>query len=294
MFISASSASELSSANPFWLRVVRILCISNVLAIFIPWVVMLLLHSNGHWDILFVLLIYSPIWAPFAWVFWRLSTNPDSFIVRRDLILAASWAFLVLTLSSVFVLALLGEGSGAPSVSIPAAVAMSQLVLLSSSVKAYLSMPRNRDDLYLLIPRLGSALLIIASVVVLSVVALTPKRAANEASSVGSLRTIYTAQTQFAQDRPRAGFATSLAQLGPTPGAELIDSVLASGTKSGYIFAITSTTTDSDGRITKYAAIARPIHYNKGTTRSFLVDQSGTIHYTIENRAAATRDPALQ
>jgi type IV pilus assembly protein PilA len=293
MFISASSASELSTANPFWLRVVRMLCVSNLLAIFVPLALMLLLHSNGRWDILIVLLICSPIWAPFAWAFWRLSTNPDSFIVRRALILAASWAFLVLTLFSVFVLASLGEGSGAPSISIPAAVAMSQLVLLSSSVKAYLSMPRNRDDLYLLIPRLGSALLIFASVVVLSVVALTPKRAANEASSVGSLRTIYTAQIQFAQDRPRAGFATSLVQLGPTPGAELIDSVLASGTKSGYNFAITSTTTDSDGRVTKYTASARPIHYRKGSTRSFLADESGTCYYTTQNRAPTTQDPTL-
>jgi len=145
-----------------------------------------------------------------------------------------------------------------------------QLLLFFCSVKAYFSMPRNRDDLYLLIPRLGSALLVTASVLVFSVTALTPKRASNEASAVGSLRTIETAQTQFAQDHPQLGFATSLAQLGPTPGAEFIDAVLASGTKSAYTFAITSTTTDSQAQVTKFSATARPVHYDKVTGRSFL------------------------
>ena len=249
---------------------------------------------NERWSDLVVLLFFSPLWAPFAWVCWRLSTNPDAFIVRRALILVASWALLALVLSSVLALALLDESSGAPSAVIPAVIASLQVLLLFSSVKAYFSMPRDRDDFYLLIPRLGSALLLIASVLFLSVAALTPKRASNEASSVGSLRTIYTAQTQFATDHPRIGFATSLAQLGPTPGAELIDSVLASGTKSGYIFAITSTATDSAGRVTKYIAIARPIQYHKRTTRSFLLDESGAFHYTTENRAPTTQDPTLQ
>jgi hypothetical protein len=285
---------EVRPVNPFWLRAAWILCACTLLAILVPWAAMLLRDSNGHWSDLIVLLFFSPLWAPFAWVFWRLSNNPDSFIIRRALILAASWALLALILSSVLALALLDEGSGAPSATIPAAIAGLQLLLLFASAKVYLSMPRDRDDLYLLIPRLGSALLLAAPVLFLSVVALTPKRAFDEASSVGSLRTIYTAQTQFAQDRPRIGFATSLAQLGPTPGAQLIDSVLASGTKSGYIFAITSTASDSNGRVTKYIAIARPIQYNKRTTHSFLLDESGTVHYTTENRAPTTQDPALQ
>jgi hypothetical protein len=293
MSTAPAPSPEARPANPFWLRCVRLLCAGTLLAILVPWAAMLS-RENADSTILIVLLFYSPLWAPFAWVFWRLSRNPDSYIVRRALILAASWALLALVLSSVFVLALFDDRSSAPSAAIPAAIICLQLLLLFFSTRAYFSMPRNRDDFYLLIPRLGSALLIAASVLVLSVVALTPKRASNEASSVGSLRTIYTAQTQFAQDHPRLGFATSLAQLGPTPGAELIDGVLASGTKSGYIFAITSTATDSDGRVTKYIAIARPIRYNKRTTHSFLLDESSTFHYTTENRAPTTQDPALQ
>jgi hypothetical protein len=256
---------------------------------------MLLRESSGRWSDLVVLLFYSPLWAPFGWVSWRLSTNPDSFILRRALILAASWALLALALTTVFVLAVFEDGgSGAPSASIPAAIAALQSLLLFSSAKAYFSMPRNRDDFYLLIPRLGSALLIAASVLVLSVVALTPKRAFNEASAVGALRTIYSVQTQYAHDHPQLGFATSLTQLGPTPGAELIDGVLASGTKSGYLFALTSAATDLHGRVSKYTATARPIHYGSGTTHSFLIDESGAFHYTTENRVPTAQDPTLQ
>jgi hypothetical protein len=295
MSTAPASSPELPPANPFWLRAVHILCACTLLAILIPWAAALLRDANGRWSILYVLLLYSPLWTPFAWVFCRLSANPDSFIIRRSLILVASWAMLGLVLSSIFALVVFEEGGAdAPSAGIPAAIAALQLLLFFSSVKTYFSMQSNRDYFHLLIPRLGAAILVGTSVLILSVAALAPKRASNEASSVGSLRTIYAVQTQFAQDHPRIGFATSLAQLGPTPGAELIDGVLASGTKSGYIFAITSTAADTQGRVTKYTATARPIHYNKATTRSFLTDESGAMHYTIDNRAPTPQDPAVQ
>ncbi len=193
---------------------------------------MLVRDSTGRWSDPVVLLIYSPLWAPFAWISWRLSTKPDSFIVRRVTILAANWALLCLALSSIFVFAVLeGGGNGAHYAAIPSVIACLQLLLLFSLAKAYFSLPRNRGDFYLLIPRLGGALLVGAIVLVVSSLALTPKRAFDEASSVGSLRTIYIAQKQFASDHVQLGFAPSLAQLGPTPGAELIDFLLASGTK---------------------------------------------------------------
>ncbi len=278
------------SANLFWLGAVQVLCACTLLA-----VVMLILlgEANASWWILIVLLFFSPIWAPFAWVLWRLTSSPDDFIVRRDLILVASWAALVLALSSIIFLTLLQDPSGLLSIAISGVIGFLQILLLSSSVKAYSSMPRDRNDIHLLIPRLGGALLLLVVVLFLSVAGLTPKRAADEASAVGSLRTIHAVQIQFAQDHPRNGFATSLAQLGPTPGAELIDSVLASGTKSGYLFAITSAETDSNGRVTGYTATARPIRYGKSTTHSFLIDESGTLHYSTENRAPTLQDPTL-
>jgi type IV pilus assembly protein PilA len=293
MSITAAPNTEPAPADSFWLRSVRLLCACSLLAIVVPWAVMLVRDPTGRWSSLLVLLVFSPIWAPYAWVFCRLSANPDSFNIRRSLILIASWAFLVLFLSSILAFAALEAGELLYATTL-AVVACLQLVLLFSSVRAYFSMPRDRADLYLLIPRLGSALLLAVSIAVLSTSIDRSQIAPNEASAVGSLRTICFAQTQFAQNHPQQGFATSLAQLGPTPGDALIDGVLASGTKNSYVFTITSTATDSQGRVTKYTVIARPIHYRKDASRSFLVDESGTYHNTAENRAPTTQDPGLQ
>lgn len=279
-------------ANPFWLNAVQILCACTLLAI----LMFLLMGQSGSvgWSILWVPLFFSPLWSPFAWILWRLSSDPDDFILRRALILAASWALLILVLTSIILFALLDDRSDTLWAVFAGAIGSLQILLILSSAKCYFFLPHDRDDLRLLIPRLGSALVVVASALFLSVYALAPNRPAGEASAVGSLRTIHSAQLQFAQDHPQAGFATSLAQLGPSSGADLIDHSLASGTKSGYIFLIAPATTDPPGRVTKYLAIARPVHYGQTGTRSFLVDESGTLHYTRENRTPTVQDPLLQ
>jgi hypothetical protein len=121
-------------------------------------------------------LLFSPLWLPFAWVFSRLSIKPDSFIIKRALILAASWALLDLILSSLLAWAVFDDASRTLYAAIPATVAALQLLLLFASAKAYFSQPRNRCDLFLLVPRLGGAL-VGASVLVISSFALSPKRA---------------------------------------------------------------------------------------------------------------------
>ena len=50
------------------------------------------------------------------------------------------------------------------------------------------------------------------------------------------LRIIFLAQREYAIEHPDKGFATSLEELGNDSRGSLIDSVLASGTKSGYEF----------------------------------------------------------
>ena len=54
--------------------------------------------------------------------------------------------------------------------------------------------------------------------------------------SVDSLHTINAAQIEYARTHPDKCFASSLVELGPNSGDALIDSVLASGRKSGYVF----------------------------------------------------------
>jgi type IV pilus assembly protein PilA len=120
----------------------------------------------------------------------------------------------------------------------------------------------------------------------------------NEASAVGSLRTINTSEVTYASTYSK-GFSPRLAALGPVaPGSQpsatsagLIDSVLASGQKSGYNFIYTPGPRDAEGRILSYTVIAQPATPGVSGQRSFFTDQTGVVRATGENRPAAVSDP---
>src|SRR6202451_4489534 len=86
-------------------------------------------------------------------------------------------------------------------------------------------------------------LIVVAIILIIAAIAipnlLRSKMAANEASAVGSLRTLNTSSVAFSTTY--GNYPPSLAALGPSSApsstaADLIDSVLAGGTKSGYTF----------------------------------------------------------
>jgi prepilin-type N-terminal cleavage/methylation domain-containing protein len=96
-------------------------------------------------------------------------------------------------------------------------------------------------------------LIVVAIILIIAAIAipnlLRSRMAANEASAVGSIRTINTSQVTYASTYPATGFAASLTDLGPNgtscavadvkeTSACLIDGVLAAGAKTGYNFAI--------------------------------------------------------
>jgi type IV pilus assembly protein PilA len=98
-------------------------------------------------------------------------------------------------------------------------------------------------------------LIVVAIILIIAAIAipnlLRARIAANESSAVASIRTLNTAQISYNSAYPTVGFAASLANLGPGAGgtctptsatACLIDSALATGTKSGYSFTIGSVT----------------------------------------------------
>src|SRR5208283_2460354 len=106
------------------------------------------------------------------------------------------------------------------------------------------------------------------------------KMAANEASAVGSVRTFNTACVSYSTTY--GGYPAALSNLGPAASAtsttaDLIDSVLASGTKSGYVFTYAAGATDANGNVLAYTLTADPV--TRGTTgqRGFFSDQSGVI-----------------
>ncbi len=124
--------------------------------------------------------------------------------------------------------------------------------------------------------------------------------AANYASAVGTLRTIHTAESTYAETYKR-GYSASLALIGPPPSgglatastADLISSEVAGGKKSGYIFDYKPGPADASGNIKTFTVSARPIQYGSTGCRSFFTDESGVIRQSDENRAPSAKDPAI-
>jgi prepilin-type N-terminal cleavage/methylation domain-containing protein len=129
-------------------------------------------------------------------------------------------------------------------------------------------------------------LIVVAIILIIAAIAipnlLRSRMAANEASAVGSMRTINTACVTYSSTYG-TGFPAGLANLAPAnpataAAADLIDQVLAGGTKSGYIFAYVPGAVVG-GVIPTYTLNADPV--NAGTTgqRHFYTDQSGVIRF---------------
>jgi len=121
---------------------------------------------------------------------------------------------------------------------------------------------------------------------------LRSRMAANEASAVGSVRTVNAAEVIYETKYPKRGFAPNLASLGPGPRgpnaespehASLIDSALGNASctagawcvKSGYNFRLTAECTQQPCK--DYVVVATPVDSNTGT-RSFCSTSDGVIH----------------
>ena len=141
-------------------------------------------------------------------------------------------------------------------------------------------------------------LIVVAIILIIAAIAipnlLRSRIAANEASAVGSIRTINTSEVTYATTYNTVGFAT-LANLGgaggTATGAGLIDSVLASGSKSGYVFAVTTGgAAATGGPATMYSVNGDPQNSQTGQ-RHFYSDQSGVIRANVSAAATGTDSP---
>jgi len=126
-------------------------------------------------------------------------------------------------------------------------------------------------------------------VIAISAFVANSRIAANQASSLGSLRTINTAAISYAQTYHR-GFPPSLAALGSPKaespnasvrpsekGADLIDEYLAAGRKSNYRFTYLAGPADSTGKIQTYTVHADPIEPGKTGKWYYFTDQTNVI-----------------
>ena len=141
-------------------------------------------------------------------------------------------------------------------------------------------------------------LIVVAIILIIAAIAipnlLRSRIAANEASAVGSIRTINTAEVTYASTYPDIGFA-GLASLGgaggTSAGAGLLDSVLASGVKSGYSFTVSVA---SGSPASLYIVNGDPVVYGQTGQRHFFSDQSGVIRYQTANSQATASNNPLQ
>jgi type IV pilus assembly protein PilA len=111
---------------------------------------------------------------------------------------------------------------------------------------------------------------------------------------VGSLRTINTACVTYQTTYQSQGFPTALSQLGPAASAtsataDLVDSVLAAGTKSGYTFVLAQVGSGTPS--TGYSVVSAPQNPQVTGVRGFYTDQSGVIRADTSGTATSTSSP---
>ena len=142
-------------------------------------------------------------------------------------------------------------------------------------------------------------LIVVAIILIIAAIAipnlLRARMSANEASAVGSLRTINTSEVQY---NSLYGTFGSQTQLGPgancaspdSTGACLIDNVLSVANtgagKSGYLITVTS----ASGA---YSVTANPVSPGSTGIRYFYTDGSGVIRFNA-TAAATSTDSAIQ
>jgi hypothetical protein len=116
-------------------------------------------------------------------------------------------------------------------------------------------------------------ILIVAAIAIPNL--LRAKIAADESSAVGSIRTLLTAEIAYSTHHQDEGFTCKLADLS---SADLIDSSLMSGQKSGYAFMLQNCTADAAGKpVSKFQVIAVPLSPNTSGRRAYCTDESGVI-----------------
>jgi type IV pilus assembly protein PilA len=132
-------------------------------------------------------------------------------------------------------------------------------------------------------------LIVVAIILVIAAIAipslLRARISANEASAVSCLRALNTAHITFESTYPTVGYATSLSSLSGvsclppgSSGACLIDTQLASGTKSGYSFALAGTSGTPN---TAYQFIAAPMVPNQTGTRYFCSFADAVVRFSV-------------
>ena len=127
-------------------------------------------------------------------------------------------------------------------------------------------------------------LIVVAIIGIIAAIAvpnlLASRRAANEGSAQSSIRAIHSAQVVYQSTTGNGAFGANLVALGPAAGggANLVDSVLSTGSKSGYTFAVVEQA--GTGATAAYGAYGFPIitgGVSMTGTRTFGITEVGVL-----------------
>jgi len=131
-------------------------------------------------------------------------------------------------------------------------------------------------------------LLVVAIILIIAAIAipnlLRARIAANEASAASSVRKISTAEYAYSAAYPSVGYAPDLTSLGGPVGicnpssvtACILDNVLSSGVKSGYLF-LAAGFAVGGGINTAFVGSSAPESFNVSGVRNFCVISDGVL-----------------
>jgi prepilin-type N-terminal cleavage/methylation domain-containing protein len=138
-------------------------------------------------------------------------------------------------------------------------------------------------------------LIVVAIIGIIAAIAvpnlLASRRSANEGSAIGSVRSLNTAEMEYFTT---TGENLNYGDLTALEDANLIDSVLAGGTKSGYSFEVSGLVEGGDGDAAQYDVTATPVSANSVTgtgTRGFYSNETAVIYGTVGASAGSRGTP---
>ncbi|HTZ84250.1 MAG TPA: prepilin-type N-terminal cleavage/methylation domain-containing protein [Candidatus Acidoferrales bacterium] len=147
-------------------------------------------------------------------------------------------------------------------------------------------------------------LIVVAIILIIAAIAIPnlirARMSANESSAVGSVRSINTAEISYNAAYPANGFTTTLSRLGSPAGACtpstttgcFIDSVLSTGTKSGYTFTTGTGSCAASTPQNCYSVAANPVTANQTGVRSFCSYEDAVVRYSTSSGLANPCPPA--
>jgi type IV pilus assembly protein PilA len=134
-------------------------------------------------------------------------------------------------------------------------------------------------------------LIVVAIILIIAAIAIPnlmrAKISADESAAAASVRQISTAQITYASTYQYSGYAAALSNLGPggsncssgpsSTNACILDAVLSSGSKSGYLFSSAGSGGGGGNPNTQFVAGSAPISYNSTGVRNFCMVTDGVL-----------------